>query len=243
MSRKSFTLIELLVVVAIIAILAAILLPALNKARARSHSVKCLSILKQFGVAEAAYADSYGGYAVPLLLNNSWSNEKKWHNNIGFIQALGSNLRSVYNDGNISLGKDMLCPARPSSSSDGNYYTGNWYAKNMHYPGVSASDSFPSGTDASRQSFRVSTLARTSTRMNIVDGVGTYVRYNDPKYMIPEKAASSGYWMAFRHPQLALNVLFWDGHAEKLTRNQVYDGSWTQTPGRPIFDRWLLLTR
>jgi len=164
MKKKSgFTLIELLVVIAIIGILAAILLPALSRARESARRSTCMNNLKQMGLIFNMYANEWDGLFPPIRI---WNCDDP----PGNTRDCTFNGPSLYPEYLTDLGicvcpsdsdaddmpsrwhvnGDLNLPVRACSLARGSYYYLGWafHEPAIVLPGVTVPTEFPPGFDA-----------------------------------------------------------------------------------------------
>jgi len=220
--KKYFTLIELLVVIAIIAILASMLLPALNQARERGKSVTCINSVRQVGFVFLAYAGDNKDYALPLTApyltaNAGWPAVRAgfWINEI-FRQTKG---RAWKSPGYEPVPGLLVCPTGVTEqcviTPDG---TSN-YSNAIPGPNYLYNTFLGVTTQSNKPLRKLSNCRKTSAAAIMSDGkCRTYVR-TDMEFGSDTDVKNQ---LDFRHLQHA-NTLFADGHAQAVSPSLPYD--------------------
>jgi prepilin-type processing-associated H-X9-DG protein/prepilin-type N-terminal cleavage/methylation domain-containing protein len=238
---SAFTLVELLVVIGIIALLIAILLPALSRAREQGNAVKCMSNLRQLYMGTEFYGLAFKGYTMPSTAGTGSAQNFNWWG----IQVLGEAL-GIQRYGNSGadqqdtvdrIAKMVDCPSNirdkdPSISFSCDYtYNGNLGDFRAENPADSSYASYKPWA------FFKKRVQVPGTVVVALDTAAT-VSANDDRFAslgdLTTTSSSRPYPRAGNPHRGKANVLFHDGSVRTVT---AYDP--TKTPNTELAD-WMI---
>ena len=214
--KQSFTLIELLVVIGIIAILAAMLLPALNKARKTARSIKCTAHLKTMTQEFMEYTLDYNNYLVPVY----YTPKTTWWATFMIRTGHGS-FAKAHKENTMwrkSANHPFHCPEQPSGTygrtyggrTNGTYYVD--YGMNVHVRKYDFSD---------YGKWPKLTILRQSPSIRMLLADGNVQKAGFFRFQNSTNATTLANNLFSRRHGMYFNASFEDGHVEKVKFSQL----------------------
>ena len=195
--QRRFTLIELLVVIAIIAILAAILLPALQQARARGVATNCSNNIGQFGKYMLQYADDNLGWRVASSHSyGAYNAFLKYMPRSSDAKAEAKDTKTPYYSREAVKG--YWCPGSYDNPYIDKAVSREWvfYTLPMSW--------------SEGQKFKINQIKRPSIKYSVIEA--SYNKTSAHQLRLDNRKH------AFPHPaNKAANVAFWDGHVANVS--------------------------
>lgn len=211
-----FTLIELLIVIAVIAILASLLLPALQTAKQKAYESNCKGYLKQIGTAFIIYADTFDGWLVPQrLVSDGWPQILVAN---GCIPSPTDDYRgaavTIKGSNKVEPAGVFMCPSAGKEWKDSGSGGGGWYDTDPLSPHLWQSSTYGNNAYLSYKNFLPDNSGyweklekQTSAIYLATDGHG------DGGAAVWATTSSYALGPALRHSN-KFNALFCDGHVD-----------------------------
>ncbi len=240
---RAFTLIELLVVIAVIAVLMAILMPALNLAREQGRKVVCSNNLHSLAVANQLYAANNDDWAVPCRYLSAETGNFIWTTNSTFRRYIGyEGAEESIDLPDVQTPKKYKCPSDTQEAWQHAWdvESGNQSGTLVSY-GYNIEDWFPSVGQASWSStmdksiigYKLSTIQQPAEKLHFNEGHDWWSKWKGANYIDgwdvlgqegsvnQYKSAGCGGPTMYRHNESA-NLAFYDGHVETMHKTKVY---------------------
>ena len=241
MKRPAFTLIELLVVISLIAILMAILMPALNLAREQGRKMACANNIHSLALANSLYATNYDDWGIPCRdLTNQ--NASVWTANPSFRKYIGYEASKDTPDlSSVQTPKKYKCPSdrQKAWAHAWDIESGNQQGTLVSY-GFNIEDWYPSRGQGSWSAtmelflgYKMATIKQPARKLHFNGAHDWWSKWQGANYVAgwdvlgqmgtvnDYKAAGCGGPTLYRHNESA-NLAFYDGHVETWRKNKLW---------------------
>jgi prepilin-type N-terminal cleavage/methylation domain-containing protein/prepilin-type processing-associated H-X9-DG protein len=254
MKRHAFTLIELLVVIAIIALLMAVLMPALSLARDQGRKMVCGNNLKSLTLANSLYATNHDDWGIPCR-DRTHQGATVWTANPTFREYIGyKDAGDLTGPSGVQTPKKFRCPSDTQkkwlhaydieSGNEGGTLVSYGFNIEDWYPSV-GSPSWTATMDMDVLGYKMATVKTPGNKLQFGEAHDWWSKWQGANYLKgwdvlgqdgtvqDYKNAGCGGPTMYRHNE-STNLAFYDGHVEARRKEKVFvESDFTERPYEP----------